>query len=730
MTISSLPINLKAHILSFLGKDEKAVRALYGTSKEWKRIVQDKFLIQHYPELSKNSHIVCQFNISQITEVFRTLSLKGFSLCFKMPGHINDRRISHGHDPLNNSTLLQFCLRRVSNCTELVPVCLSTQGVDIHSMDASGKSPLYIAAEEGNEIAFMELIHKNVRCDLVDREGNMLLHCAAKSNSKIILLAVLNLYSRYRVELSSKINITNIEGKTPLLIAAEGDNPECVDLLIKMGSNVLHVDHGGNTLLHCASIASNKGIMYLALQHNRAAINSKNKMMKTPLINALFVESELNLSKHSKLMLDKRKKIKKDLVLSLLEAGADPNSSYGLENETALIRASRYGLVDVVECLLPVIDPNSTTVQGRIALMQAAKCRKAEVIDLLLKRGVDPNIQNFEGDTALIWAIKGGHEEAVETLLKHGVASHPTYLLIAVEFEMNKVLAVLLRFGFDPNFQDENGETALMRAAELGYREAVKILLESQADPNLIDNRGRTASMRASAVGCDTIVQILSNHGAEPKEMDNKADGYKIRRSRDPVLVTTILERWGDHASQLKAQADALLSKIPIDRYERVQGERASQRLDKCEDMCGSMIPVDPDDIVYLCLKEKTEKVEGVMVISRDKEAVGKKRYVSVTYLVTNPKNILHPFLPQKESERGAGSHLLKLAETIARVNHLSGVHLYPLREAMQFYYNFGFRPVSKKQRPDPSRIPMVKTLPRRPSRPKRTTPVLMEEGA
>lgn len=47
--------------------------------------------------------------------------------------------------------------------------------------------------------------------------------------------------------------------------------------------------------------------------------------------------------------------------------------------------------------------------------------------------------------------------------------------------------------GVDPNFQNQEGVTALMRAAEGGFFDTVELLLERGADPNIRGDNGRTA---------------------------------------------------------------------------------------------------------------------------------------------------------------------------------------------------------------------------------------------
>ena len=56
-----------------------------------------------------------------------------------------------------------------------------------------------------------------------------------------------------------------------------------------------------------------------------------------------------------------------------------------------------------------------------------------------------------------------------------------------------KVRELLEDYGADPNYQDTNGQTPLMRAVVYGHLDIVQLLLQYDADPNIKDYGGRTA---------------------------------------------------------------------------------------------------------------------------------------------------------------------------------------------------------------------------------------------
>ncbi|OGB86586.1 hypothetical protein A3J41_01995 [candidate division TM6 bacterium RIFCSPHIGHO2_12_FULL_38_8] len=103
--------------------------------------------------------------------------------------------------------------------------------------------------------------------------------------------------------------------------------------------------------------------------------------------------------------------------------------------------------------------------------------------NLLLDRGANPSI-------ALIHAAGAYEERRGDTLRK---------------------INFFLERGANPNFQDSNGNTALMQS---GNRpEIAKLLLEKKADPDIRDNEGRTALFYAHYN--PEIAQMLMNRSTQ-----------------------------------------------------------------------------------------------------------------------------------------------------------------------------------------------------------------------
>jgi len=130
-----------------------------------------------------------------------------------------------------------------------------------------------------------------------------------------------------------------------------------------------------------------------------------------------------------------------------------------------------HGLIDdiTVEALIGAINDVPDSVheldeKGRTPLLVAARKRRADVADVLLKRGAIVDAKDCYGWTALQYAVDRGDIAVVELLLDAGA---------------------------DPNHKNDNGFTALHYAAFTAPQCIVESLIQAGADPCIKDRRGR-----------------------------------------------------------------------------------------------------------------------------------------------------------------------------------------------------------------------------------------------
>ena len=244
------------------------------------------------------------------------------------------------------------------------------------------------------------------------------------------------------------------------------------------------------------------------------------------------------------------------LVASLLQQGADVNSSKNEEGYTPLVAGCRSGSTEVVKLLVErgadvnmradMIDKEDSVFTTPLCM--ALERGHEEVAALLIEHGADIIALGLEvkvGEvtfslTPLMLAAGNGFQHATKLLLERGaevdketeqssggVSISGTALMYATTAEVAKLL---LDHGAQVDFQGSHGgHTALMGASDHGRYEVTELLLERSAQVDLQDSDGWTALMYTvekdedipdkDAVG---LARLLLQHGANPQLEDGK----------------------------------------------------------------------------------------------------------------------------------------------------------------------------------------------------------------
>ena len=245
-----------------------------------------------------------------------------------------------------------------------------------------------------------------------------------------------------------------------------------------------------------------------------------------------------------------------DLVASLLERGADVNSSKDERGATPLVAGCDSGSTELVKLLIERgADVNMradimTEEESCTPLCMALNKGHEEVAVLLIEHGADVNavgLEAKEGEvtvsvTPLMQAVGMGLPHATKLLLERGAEvdkeTEPsrgggsisvTALMYAATAEVAKLL---LDHGAQVNFQGSRGGlTALLRASIQGCHEVAELLLERGAQVDLQDSEGGTALIYAVVRGeahpdKDTVglARLLLQHGANPQLEDRKGN--------------------------------------------------------------------------------------------------------------------------------------------------------------------------------------------------------------
>ena len=237
-----------------------------------------------------------------------------------------------------------------------------------------------------------------------------------------------------------------------------------------------------------------------------------------------------------------------EILSYLLDNGADMNAVSNTEGHTItpLIAAVQSGNLESVKVLLKYgadIEGrgdfkyvskdhpfHSVSFEGCTPLFVAAVNGNVEILSCLLDSGADLNaVANTEGHTItpLIFAVQNGDLDRVKLLLQYGADTEgrgdfrvdaPGYLSVSLKIcctpllvaAVNgnvKILSSLLETGADINAVSEGLYTPLMMAVRYKHIDAVKFLMNQGADANLQDKKGYTA-LHYVAVYCRSFDAI------------------------------------------------------------------------------------------------------------------------------------------------------------------------------------------------------------------------------
>jgi ankyrin repeat protein len=218
-----------------------------------------------------------------------------------------------------------------------------------------------------------------------------------------------------------------------------------------------------------------------------------------------------------------------DLVIRLLEAGADPNEAQGLYNtqftesiDKWLPLLLRYGL----KADHGGFGDGESTLDYFVS--QAAASGQFGRVRLLVEHGANPNAVNrYNRQSCYSLALLRGHEEMAEWLVSQGatarpigtderfliacrkgdrqrlaelldqhpgLSAKPQLLRVAAHFGIDLVLW-LVEHGFDIDGQTPDGRTLLMDYAQRDDVESVRTLLEHGADPEIYERHWHATAL-------------------------------------------------------------------------------------------------------------------------------------------------------------------------------------------------------------------------------------------
>uniref|UniRef100_A0A1X7US61 Death domain-containing protein n=1 Tax=Amphimedon queenslandica TaxID=400682 RepID=A0A1X7US61_AMPQE len=417
--------------------------------------------------------------------------------------------------------------------SKIIELLITKGEADVNAVDKKNRTPLFNAVKEGSIEAVEVLLTNGARTDVVDKDGETLLHCASESN-EVEMLEFWIKRGDYDV------NVTNKRNRTPLFNALDKYrcSIEAVDILLNNGARTDVVDtDDDSTPLHCASETGNSEIIKLLITKGKADVNAVDEDNKTPLFNAV-------------------KKGSIEVVEILLTNGAKTDV-VDKDGETLLHCAAESGKVEMLEFWIKRgdHDVNAKDKRNRTPLFNALvkyRC-SIEVVDILLTNGARTDVADtsaFDGSTPLHCAIQTGNSKIIKLLVTKGKADvnvvdewKRTPLFKAVKKGNIEAVDILLTNGAKTDVVDKYGETLLHCAAESGKIEMLKFWIKrGDYDVNVLDKKKRTPLFNAVKEGSIEAVDILLTNGARTDVVDK--DGETLLQCAGRSGNAEMLEFW------------------------------------------------------------------------------------------------------------------------------------------------------------------------------------------
>ena len=354
------------------------------------------------------------------------------------------------------------------------------------------------------------------------------------------------------LEAGASIEAADEEGKTALMLAAEGGHAEAMRALIEAGANSVACGNPTGwgsyqcwTVIGRAIGSSNPEAVRVALQV-WATLPSGWWKHDPGVTRAILSHC---LERGSCRLDDFLSDIvhNDEMVALSLSAGADPNLS-----DSGGVTPLMGAVANPVSVRLLIEGGANVNVKDNFsgtALMAASRRRAEESIRLLIANGADVNARDNSGRTALMEAFPRGTEESIRLLIANGADvnardnSGRTALMEAFPRGTEESIRLLIANGADVNARDNSGRTALMEASRKGTEETVRRLLSAGAEINTVSNEGWSALHAAVGAGNLPVVQELVDSGAdieigqEPPRVTPLLTAIELGRSRIALLL-------------------------------------------------------------------------------------------------------------------------------------------------------------------------------------------------
>jgi ankyrin repeat protein len=351
---------------------------------------------------------------------------------------------------------------------------------------------IIFATEFGFNERLSVLLKENVDINVSDVRGFSPLMLAA-SRGDVEMLSSLIRYG-------AKTNHQSLRGWNVLSLAISGGSLETIKKILQVDSKLLlQVDKEGWNALHWAAFHGDLEIINLLLPFFND-VDFKDHQQRTPLQIAA-------IEGHQR-------------IVKTLLAWKASASSKDQSGRTVLEQAILYRQKDVLENLLVV------GIAASAGLRYASSIGEVRLLPLFEKYGANLDASDDDGNTPLLLAIIGEHFETVSSLLESGADPNLANtqglspLILAIRSHQPRLTSILLEQPLDLERQDPFGNTPLLIAVLNGNEQIIDQLIIAGAKLEHLNYMGQNALHLAAIQGQVNIVKKFIDAKLSPINPD------------------------------------------------------------------------------------------------------------------------------------------------------------------------------------------------------------------
>ena len=400
----------------------------------------------------------------------------------------------------------------------------------INTPDDEGYPPVVKAARDGLEGAVTQLLNSNAYIEAVQITTNRtaLVEASRKGHRVIVDLLIRH---------GSAVDHMDASCMTALHHAVTEGHSEIAKQLLDNKATVDAQGPGEQTPLHFATTIPHPNLVVLLLQR-QADINAKDKSQRT----SLHICASCGNLTMCKLLLENGAQLEirdanfKTALQSAIEAGHVEVvelllTHSGLKPKDTSFREALFTAVEAGQTrLVQNFFDKGASLKGLgsdsyKAIISVAKGTSLEMLELMIQKKCKIKEKDANGWTALHFAAHYGHTHMVEKFIEKGISvkattsKKETPLHLAIKAGHSMTTECLLRSkGVPIGAKDVQGQEVLHFAIRGGFTDIVNILLSKNANINAENAFGWRPLHIAVAYGRTALVELLVSRGANIEE--------------------------------------------------------------------------------------------------------------------------------------------------------------------------------------------------------------------